>query len=404
MNLIVFESSEIRNNLLPFTFTRPVSEIRVGILTISKKWQLALDAAPSFISEDYLRSKYTIHIAVENILVNGALSPDEALIAAIQQLKPGEGLFSGDLLLAGKCNAGIAEEIYKAPAQINSFFKMVSYQHEPTIIRNLWDIFALNRQEIIKDFKVITRGRKSAGINDRHTRVYGEEHVFVEEGASIKAAILNAEEGPIYLGKNSEVMEGAIIRGAFAMLEGSIVAMGSKVRGDTTVGPFSKIGGEVSNSVIFGYSNKGHEGYLGNSVLGEWCNLGADTNTSNLKNNYSNVKLWSHSKMELTDTGRQFCGLMMGDYSRCGINTMFNTGTVVGVGANIFGGGFMPKFIPSFSWANEVELSSYRLDKFEETVERILGRRNKILNNVEKSILTHIFNHTSKFRNWENKL
>ncbi len=401
MNLIVFESSEIRNNLLPFTFTRPVSEIRVGILKLTEKWQMALGATASFITEDYLQPRYHTNISQENLLVNGAVSPNEGLLAAINQLKPGEGLFSGDLLLAGKCDAAIAEAICKDTAQINSYFKAIDYQEEVVIIRNLWDIFTFNRQEIIKDFEVITRGRKSAEINDKYTRAYGAENIFIEEGVKIKDATLNGEEGPIYLGRNAEVMEGAIIRGAFAMLEGSVVAMGSKVRGDTTLGPYSKIGGEVSNSVIFGYSNKGHEGYLGNSVLGEWCNLGADTNTSNLKNNYANVKLWNHSKMELEDTGRQFCGLMMGDYSRSGINTMFNTGTVVGVGANIYGGGFMPKFIPSFSWSSDTGLCSYRLDKFMETVERILNRRNKILNDEEKSILTHIFRHTSKFRNWE---
>lgn len=401
MNLIFYDSAEIRNNLLPFTFTRPVVLIRVGILTISEKWQRDLKLVPSFITEPYLQSKFSLEVANENIIVNGAVCPDERLLDAISKLKQGECLIHEGLFLAGKCDANTVKAIDKDPSKINSQFNLIDYKSSFSSIRHLWDIFLLNREEIVKDFNKITQGRTSAPIADKYTRVYGEENIFIEEGASIKSAILNAENGPIYIGKNTEIMEGAIIRGAFAVLEGSVIAMGSKIRGDTTVGPFSKIGGEVSNAVIFGYSNKGHEGYLGNSVLGEWCNLGADTNTSNLKNNYSNVKVWSHAKNEMVDTGRQFCGLMMGDFTRCGINTMFNTGTVTGVGANIFGGGFMPKFIPSFSWCDSQSLTSYRMEKFMETAEIILGRRNKSLNNEEENILTHIFEQTRKFRTWE---
>lgn len=401
MNLIIFDPADIRNNLLPFTFTRPVAEIRVGMLPFSEKWKLALQLSPSYITEPYLQDKFPFKVAEENYLINGAVSPDEKLIRAIEQLKFGEGLEHEGLFIGGKCDARTAEEIKKNPHLINAHFNLVSCSSDITVIRNLWDIFTFNKREIDKDFRIITKGRTSAPINDKYTHLYGEENIFIEEGAIIKSAILNAENGPIYIGKNVEVMEGAIIRGSFAILEGSVIAMGSKIRGDTTVGPFCKIGGEVSNSVIFGYSNKGHEGYLGNSVLGEWCNLGADTNTSNLKNNYSNVKIWSHKQNELIDTGRQFCGLMMADYTRCGINTMFNTGTITGVGANIYGGGFMPKFIPSFSWCDGQSLSSYRMEKFLETAEIILGRRNKILNNEEKNILSHIFEQTRKFRTWE---
>lgn len=401
MNLIIFEPAEIRNNLLPFTFTRPVAEIRVGILTLSEKWKLALGLSPSYIAEPYLQNKFPLTVTEENYIINGAVSPSEELVLAIKQLNFGEGLVCEGLFIGGKCNAHTVAEIQKNPDQISSHFNLISCAFDIAVVRNLWDIFALNKEEINKDFKIITRGRTSAPINDKYTHVYGEENIFIEEGAIIKSAILNAENGPIYIGRNTEIMEGAIIRGSFAILEGSVIAMGSKIRGDTTVGPFCKIGGEVSNSVIFGYSNKGHEGYLGNSVLGEWCNLGADTNTSNLKNNYSNVKIWSHRQNDLIDTGRQFCGLMMGDFSRCGINTMFNTGTITGVGANIFGGGFMPKFIPSFSWCDGQSLISYKMEKFMETTEIILGRRNKILNNEEKNILTHIFEQTRKFRTWE---
>jgi UDP-N-acetylglucosamine diphosphorylase/glucosamine-1-phosphate N-acetyltransferase len=249
---------------------------------------------------------------------------------------------------------------------------------------------------------LITQGRKSVGIQDKHTIVYGEENLFVEEGVTIHAAIINAENGPVYLGKNSIVQEGAIIRGTFALCEGAHLNMGAKMRGDTTVGPFSKVGGEVSTSVLFGYSNKAHDGFLGCSVLGEWCNLGADTNTSNLKNNYEPVKLWNHVSQEFESTGLQFCGLMMGDHSKCSINTMFNTGTVVDVCANVFGEGFPRNYIPSFSWGGgSAGMTTYRLDKAVETATRVLGRRNVVLDEMEALLLKSVFEMTQHTRTWE---
>ncbi len=221
--------------------------------------------------------------------------------------------------------------------------------------------------------------------------VYAPENIFIEEGVYIRAAILNAENGPIYLGKNSIVQEGAIIRGAFAMGEGSHVNMGAKMRGDISLGPYCKVGGEVSNSVVFGYSNKAHDGFLGNSVLGEWCNLGADTNTSNLKNNYDSPKLWNHAYNDFEKTGIQFCGLMMGDHSKAGINTMFNTGTVVDVSTNIFGSGFPSNYIPSFAWGGGEQYEEYELPKALETAERVMARRNVPFTPMDKEILSHIF-------------
>jgi UDP-N-acetylglucosamine diphosphorylase/glucosamine-1-phosphate N-acetyltransferase len=267
----------------------------------------------------------------------------------------------------------------------------------------VWRIFQFNPEQIRLDYALITSGKKSSGIQDKHTIVYNESNIFVEEGVSIRAAILNAEDGPIYLGKNSIVQEGAIIKGPFALCEGSTVGMGSKMRGDTTVGPHSKVGGEISNSVIFGYSNKGHDGFIGNTVIGEWCNLGADTNTSNLKNNYENVKLWNYAKGGFTDTGLQFCGLMMGDHSKCGINTMFNTGTVVGVSANIFGDGFPRNFIPSFSWGGANGFTTYQIKKAYETAQKVMERRKVVLDDIEKEILANIFELTTAYRVWDKK-
>jgi UDP-N-acetylglucosamine diphosphorylase/glucosamine-1-phosphate N-acetyltransferase len=238
---------------------------------------------------------------------------------------------------------------------------------------------------------LITAGRKSTPISDPHTHTYNSSEIFIEEGAVLHTAVLNAEGGPIYIGKNSQVQEGAILRGPFSLGEGAVINMGGKMRADTTVGPFCKIGGEVSNSVVFGYSNKSHDGFLGNSVLGEWCNLGADTNTSNLKNNYDHVRLWSYTKKSFVDTGLPFCGLIMGDHSKSGINTMFNTGTVVGVSSNIFGAGYPRNFIPSFQWGGAGGFVDYKYEKAMETAERVMARRNLKLDEIEREILKSVF-------------
>jgi UDP-N-acetylglucosamine diphosphorylase/glucosamine-1-phosphate N-acetyltransferase len=270
-------------------------------------------------------------------------------------------------------------------------FQQLAYPHKITLIQYPYDIFTENRQEIIRDFQLVTHNRKSQVITDKHTIIYGSENIFLEEGASIKAAILNAEEAPIYIGKNAKVHEGAIIKGAFALGEGAEVNMGAKIKGDTTIGLYSKVGGEISNSVIFGYSNKGHDGFLGNSVIGEWCNLGADTNTSNLKNNYSEVKIWNYAEQKMVGTGKQFCGTLMGDHAKCSINTMLNTGTVVGVGANLFGAAFPPKYVPNFAWGGTENFDKFDFEAFCSMVERVIQRRNLNLTAVEKGILQYIY-------------
>jgi UDP-N-acetylglucosamine diphosphorylase/glucosamine-1-phosphate N-acetyltransferase len=392
MNLILFDSSVIRTNLLPFTFTRPAAGMRVGILTIAEKWEKRLNTRASYKTEAYLSRKFSLAVTTDNLFVNGALCPDDILVAEIKKLNVGEGLFNDGQLLAAR-------------TQSDSFENLTAKTFDGSIrlIDQVWKIFQFNAEQIRVDYNLITAGRKSAGVQDKHTIVYNEQNIFVEEGVSIRAAVLNADDGPIYLGKNSVVQEGALIKGPFALCESSTVNMGGKMRGDTTVGPHSKVGGEVSNSVIFGYSNKGHDGFIGNTVLGEWCNLGADTNTSNLKNNYENVKIWNYAKGGFSDTGLQFCGLMMGDHSKCGINTMFNTGTVVGVSSNIFGDGFPRNFIPSFAWGGASGFTTYQLKKAYETAEKVMARRHVVLDEIEREILAKIFELTSMNRVWEKK-
>lgn len=394
MNCILFDDSAIRVNLLPFTYTRPVAGIRTGILTIAEKWSKHLNTSVSFLTAPHLQEKFPIQQTSDNLLINGALCPDTKLVKAIQSLTPGQALKKNTTWLAARISA--------VALDFNSLYA-TEYNEDYTLIDQSWKIFQHNAQQIRADFELITKGKRSHGVNDKHTIVYNEENIFVEEGVHIRAAVLNAEDGPIYLGKNSVVQEGALIKGPFALCEGSHVNMGGKMRGDTTVGPFSKVGGEISNSVIFGYSNKGHDGFIGNTVLGEWCNLGADTNTSNLKNNYESVKLWSYAKNGFVNTGLQFCGLMMGDHSKCGINTMFNTGTVVGVSANIFGDGFPRNFIPSFAWGGASGFMTYQLNKAFETAEKVMSRRHIILSDIDKRILQHIFEESAANRIWEKK-
>jgi UDP-N-acetylglucosamine diphosphorylase/glucosamine-1-phosphate N-acetyltransferase len=389
MNLIFFDDPLIRAALLPFTFTRPVADIRVGILTIQEKWERRMKIKASFQTQNYLQRKFPLVSTDDNLLVNGAVCPDEKIVLAVQALQPHHFLVKGSMLIAAR----------QPQVDMNSA-NTIEYVDDLTVIDRTWRIFRENAAQLKLDFKLITAGRQSAPIQDKHTIVYGAENVFLEEGVYLRAAVLNAETGPIYLGRNSIVQEGALIRGSFALGEGGHVNMGAKLRGDTSIGPYSKVGGEVSNSVIFGNSNKAHDGYLGNSVIGEWCNLGADTNTSNLKNNYDRVRLWNHALNSFEDTGLQFCGLMMGDHSKSGINTMFNTATVVDVCANIFGEGYPRNYVPSFAWGGAGGFTTNLLPKALETAERVMARRNVTLTDIDKEILSHIFGLTAPYRVW----
>lgn len=394
MNLILFDDPATRINLLPFTFTRPIATIRVGILTIVEKWEKCLQVSASFLTDPYLQKKFPLKASHDNLFVNSSWCPTTEAVQVVLNLKQGELLSQDGIILAWRSQETTLPSGSATP---------VNYTGSITLINQVWKIFQENASQLKFDFALLTKGRKSAGVNDKHTVVYNDQGIFIEEGVQVRAAVLNGEDGPIYLGKNSVVQEGALIKGPFALCEGSYVNMGAKMRGDTTIGPHSKVGGEISNSVIFGYSNKAHDGFLGNSVIGEWCNLGADTNNSNLKNNYEPVKLWNYGKGGFVNTGLQFCGLIMGDHSKCGINTMFNTGTVVGVSANIFGDGFPRNFIPSFSWGGASGFSTYQLNKAFETAERVMERRNIKLEEADKEILSQVFELTAQYRIWDKK-
>ena len=388
MNYILFDGA-VRTQLLPFTFTRPVADIRVGILTIREKWEKFLNSTTSTITEDYLSEKWPMVEMEENIMINAAFLPTVELVEQIKNLQPGEGIFHDEDIVA----------FHTYEEQEVDFANCVNIEMEGTamLVEHTWDIFRVNGDAIVADFELLTQDRKSQKISSTN-QVIAPENVFLEEGAKVECAILNASEGPIYIGANAEIMEGSIVRGPFALCDHATVKMGAKIYGRTTVGPYSRVGGEVNNSVIFAYSNKGHDGYLGNSVLGEWCNLGADTNTSNLKNNYAEVRLWDYASEKFAPTGLQFCGLMMGDHSKCAINTMFNTGTVVGVSANIFGAGFPRNFIPSFSWGGSGGTTTFKTEKAFEVAEKAMERRDIEFSEEERAILEQVFEDTKKYR------
>ncbi|RNI25832.1 GlmU family protein [Rufibacter latericius] len=401
MNIILFDDPVLRANLLPLTFTRPVAQIRIGIMTIAEKWQTISRELVSHLTQGYLQGKFPQHLdGGDNLYVNGAICPTPELLDQIRHLPVGGTLFHDEILVA--LNADHLElrsvdEVY----QHNTSKRIQVELPAHTVVRHLWDIFKFNGPQIREDFKLVTQGRESQKISDPHTVAYKSEDIFIEEGVIFKAAILNAEAGPIYIGKNVQVQEGTVIRGPFAICEDSVINMGGKMRGDVTVGPGCKVGGEISNCVFFGYSNKGHDGFLGNSVVGEWCNFGADTNTSNLKNNYSNVRLYSHAEEKMEDTGLQFCGTIMADHAKCGINTMFNTGTVVGVGANVFGAGYPPNFVPSFTWGGSEEAQTFKLNKFYEVAEAVMSRRGLAVSEEDRKIFDHVFEETKASRTWE---
>ena len=392
MAIILFDDNA-HQTLLPLTFTRPVADLRIGILTIAEKWAKYLNQSTSFHTQAWLQGKFPLKIELDNIFIYGGVCPDESITEAIDRLQNGEALKYGDQLLAVKLNATDAAG-FNPGAEFSSVTILESV---PVMIRFPEDIFRKNDIELRKDFNLLTKGRSSVDISPTNT-IIGDDF-FAEEGAIADCSTFNTTNGPIYLASNTEVWEGTHIRGAFAICEHSQVKMGAKIYGATTVGPYSRVGGELNNAVIWGYSSKGHEGYLGNAVLGEWCNIGADTNNSNLKNNYDDVKLWDYTAQRFRKTGLQFCGLIMADHSKCAINTMFNTGTVVGVSANIFGSGFPRNFIPDFSWGGAQGYEVYSVKKMFETAERVFARRDhRDFDENEKYILQTVFELTEGFR------
>ena len=389
MNYILFDGPA-RNALLPFTFTRPVADILIGIMTIRQKWEMRLGSTTTTLTEEYLSEKFPMVEMDENVMINASFVPNAVLAEMVGGLKSNQAIFKGEDVIAFYTGENQEEVNFDT-------YEIIEFEGECLRVEHTWDIFSKNDAAIREDFELLTEGRKSQPI-PKSVNTIAKENIFIEEGAKLEFVTLNASTGPIYIGKNAEIMEGSVIRGPFALCEGAGVKLGAKVYGATTVGPYSKIGGEVNNSVLFCYSNKGHDGFLGNSVLGEWCNIGADSNNSNLKNNYEEVKLWSYETEAFEKTGLQFCGLMMGDHSKCGINMMFNTGTVVGVSANIFGAGFPRNFVPSFSWGGAAGFTIYMTKKAFETARLVMSRRGVDFDEKEAAILQHVFEETKIWR------
>jgi len=394
MNYILFDDAS-RDNLLPLTFIRPIADIRIGILTIREKWEKYLKANTSSLTEQYLSAKYPLIKEDNNILINGSVCPNPGLVKQVLKLKINQALVCKDYIIA----LNIAtDEKGEVDISNSDMIEDIVTDIEHIKISNLWDIFHKNDSALREDYLLLTAGRKSHKISPTN-HIFSGENIFIEKGAKIECSVINATDGPVYIGKDTEIMEGSLIRGPFALCDNSVVKMGAKIYGATTVGPYSKVGGELNNVVIFGYSNKAHDGFIGNSVIGEWCNLGADTNCSNLKNTYDEVKLWNYPNKHFISSGLQFCGLIMGDHSKCGINTMFNTGTVVGVNANIYGSGFLRNFVPSFAWGGGPNpFGVYDLDKSIRVAEMVTKRRNYTFSEEDKKIHKHIYYLTAEFR------
>lgn len=394
-SIILFDDPKLRLQLLPFTYTRPIAGIRCGIRTIAEKWNDWLQSPVSYQTDDYLSLRFPAITSEDHIYINGAICPDALLVNAIENLPGESALISPENEILAVRNSA---RDWK-PAHIATHCKHITYTEPVVMIRHSWDIFTHNGAQIKLDFERIRSTRQSAKLTDPFTHCYNPENIFIEEGAVIKASVLNAENGPIYIGRNALIQEGSLIQGPFAIGDNSVLAQGTKIRPNTTVGPFCKLGGEVSNSVLFGYSNKGHDGYLGNSVLGEWCNLGANTNNSNLKNDHTPVKLHSYVTGQPESTGLLFCGLFMGDYSKAGISTMFNTGTVVGVNVNVFGAGFQSKHIPSYSWGGNTEgFTEYRFEKAMAVAKDTVNRRGMTFDKTDEKILRAVFEQTQNQR------
>ncbi len=391
MNYILFDGSS-RVNLLPLTYTKPVAEIRIGILTIREKWEKWLNTTTTTLTEDYLEDKYPMVEMENNIMINASFLPTENLIGTIKKLQKNQAVFKEDEI--------IAFHTTDTQKEVNfDNYQIINFTDDIIQIKYNWDIFTNNGEALESDFKLITKNRISAPIPNT-VHCINKDQIFLEKDVEIEIGVLNASKGPIYIGKHAQIMEGSMIRGPFAMGEHSVVKMGTKVYGPTTLGPKCKIGGEVNNAILSGYCSKGHEGYLGNAVIGEWCNIGADTNNSNLKNNYAEIKMWDYQKERFVKTGLQFCGLIMGDHSKCAINTMFNTGTVIGVSTNIYGSNFPRNFIPSFSWGGAAGFTTYQIEKAKTTASLVIKRKNEDFTEKDIKILEHVFDISKKYRNF----
>lgn len=394
MNYIFFDDKD-RNHLLPLTYTRPASDLRCGILNFREKWQSYFSNSFSFLTTKYLRKKYQFEVSESNLFINPLVFPNAEIIEKINSLKNNQALICSEnqdviAFLVSKDFAEKFNDIDFICIHDITDLELSEISIEYLKLKRTWEIFSFNNFAIEQDFNLLTKNRKSEKLSLTN-RFVCEENIFIEEGARVEFATINAKNSKVYIGKNAEIMENASIRGSLALCENSELKMGAKIYGATTIGPNCKVGGEVNNSVFFGLANKAHDGFLGQAVIGEWCNLGADTNNSNLKNTYDIVKLWSYTEKQFVNTGLQFCGLIMGDHSKCGINTMFNTGTVIGVSANIYGAGFPRNYIPSFSWGGALGITKYNFNKAMQTAKAVYERRNVKLSDIDIEILKTIY-------------
>jgi UDP-N-acetylglucosamine diphosphorylase/glucosamine-1-phosphate N-acetyltransferase len=397
MHYILFDDAT-RLQLLPFTHTRPIADIRCGIMTMRERWALLLSSSTiSTLTEPYLQAVFPIdRTKLDSIVINGGIFATKELVDAIIHLPINTQLLWKGILIAAHLSDSTTLSFDNLSATTSNLLPL-EFSGTINKLEHIWDIFSQNERAITDDFNLLTLGRVSQNLPD-HVMAMGSENIFIEEGAVINPCIINATKGPVYIATESEIMEGCMLRGPLAIGAHSVVKMGAKIYGATTIGEGCKVGGEISNVVFFANSNKGHDGFIGNAVIGEWCNLGADTNCSNLKNNYDTIKIWDEYTNKLVSTHLQFCGLMMGDHSKCGINTMFNTGTVVGVSCNIFGSDFPDKFVPSFSWGGNESKTTYSFEKAIETANRMMIRRHKKLSKEEEAMYHYLFEHTKSQR------
>lgn len=379
MKIVLCDQREVHDNLLPLTYTRPVADLRVGIDTIAEKWQMMLPGEYFWQTSDYLQSKYPAGDVRQSddscIFISGNFLPDSHLVEIVNNLLPGQAVYTpGHIPVAVR--GGILQP------------ESIELDAEPVAINNLYDIFLLNDSVLRADFDRLCAGRRSRPVSPSVTVIGPPDRLFIEENAGfVEGCVINTLSGPVYVGSDAVVSEGACLRGPIAVCTGSVVNMGAKIYGATTIGPHSKVGGELNNVVIWGYSNKAHDGFLGNAVIGQWCNIGAGATASNLKNDYTPIKLWNYPARRFVRTGLQFCGAIMGDHTKLGINTMLNTATVLGVGVNIHGSGFPRPFLASFSEGSPSGYSDVSMPKFFETARTVMARRGVTLTDDDVRIL-----------------
>jgi UDP-N-acetylglucosamine diphosphorylase/glucosamine-1-phosphate N-acetyltransferase len=397
MSHIILFDSDVRNHLLPLTYARPVGDLRVGILTIAEKWKHHLQMPVSFLTQSYLEELFPAMYGEQNLLINGSVLPTPDVVALILELSPGDAYVKdGELIAACLSEAGVIA--FGKDQSFDSLAALDFSGQQLLRIRRPADIFLMNDAAIREDFTLLTEGRTSAEPSASNTIIGPRENLFLEEGVKMEACILNVEDGPVFIGRNAIILEGSLMRSPLAIGEGSLVKMGAKIYGATTLGPSCKVGGEINNVVFQANSNKGHDGFLGNAAIGEWCNIGADTNASNLKNDYGEVRVWSYPEGRFAKTGLQFHGLVLGDHSKVGINTMFNTGTVVGFSANVYGEGFPRIFIPSFIWGGAGGVMTYKLEKAKATAARVMARRKVDFTEAQGRLFDAVFEESAGYR------